>query len=325
MFAAVAVEPSLVWAADVVAVIAPEQREAERATVETVGDRLGDALLVRTATTPTSKQALAAATASSRGARFALGLDARAGEIVVRRAKDATLLSRSIPPKTWSESPYSAALVALELLELAREVPLKAPPPPPPPPPPPSVVVVTPTVTPVDEERSWGPYVAAQVGGVVDWSAGNEVTLLRPFAAIGVGLALETLRLGLDLRVAPFGRTSADAFEFETSYVRHDADVDVLALYVAGAYRWGGGLRLGVSYVGVEIESSEPVRDTRLLPWVGLEARAERDFGGGFGVALILGADWVPTPPRFLVFDAPVLYERGFRAHLGLAVRWSSR
>lgn len=315
------VGPAVARGADVVAVIAPERREAERATIETVADRLGEDLVVRTATAPTTRATLAAA--SSRGVRFAIGLDVVVGEIVVRRAEDETLLSRSIPPETWRGSPYSAALVALELLDLARAVPLKAPPPPPPPAPP--IVVVAPPAASSTPTPTWGVFFAAQLGGVLDWSAGNEITLVRPSASVGVGIAIDALRLGVDLRLSPLGRVETSAFDLDAVYVRHDADLGVLGLYVSGDYRWGGGLRLGASYVDVEIGAEDPVRDRRTLPWAGLEARVERDVTGGLGVVAALGVDWVPSPPRFLVFDAPILYERGFRAQLAIGLRWASR
>ncbi|MEQ9501649.1 MAG: hypothetical protein RIT81_32560 [Deltaproteobacteria bacterium] len=322
VFAALSAVPSIAEAADVVAVLSGERREAERATLQTVADRLGDELTIRTATAPTTRRALEAATRATRGAHFALGLDIAAEEIAVRRADDATVLSRPISAEAWRASPYSAALVALELIQLARAAPLEEALPPPPPPPP--VVTVSATVA-SPEPSSWGLYWSAGLQGVIDWSAGNEVTLVRPAASVGVGLAIDPLRLGVELRGAPFGRASAEVQGIGADYVRHDVFAAVVGRYVVGANRWGAGLRVGASFVEVELGSSDGVDDRRALAWGGLEATFARRIASGFAFEGTLAADWVPTPPRFLVLDSPVLYERGLRVHLGLGVRWASR
>ncbi len=319
--AALSAGPSIAEAADVVAVLSGERREAERATLQTVADRLGDELTIRTATAPTTRRALEAATRATRGAHFALGLDIEAEEIAVRRADDATVLSRPISADAWRASPYSAALVALELIQLARAAPMKEAPPPPPPTP---VVAASSTVAP-PEPSAWGLYWSAGLQGVLDWSAGNEVTLVRPAAAIGVGLAIDPLRLGVELRGAPFGRASAEVQGIGADYVRHDVFAAVVGRYGTGVYRWGAGLRVGASFVEVELGTSDDVRDRRALAWGGLEATVARRIASGFSFEGTLAADWVPTPPRFLVLDTPILYERGVRVHLGLGVRWASR
>jgi hypothetical protein len=247
-----------------------------------------------------------------------LWVDSGRSTVSVMRTADGTALSRVLAPKTFSETPYVAALAASELIELMQSTP--------------ATRVETPRPTADDLEGPapgsvWG--ASAFAGAELAAGPRRGLALFRPVLGVDVLYRLSGLLFAdVGLVAMPYG-VVAEPLPREGGRIRYRRTDLALRLGVGverGSASFGAHLLPGLGFLSVEAEGIEEERAR--------EKRRRQLFAGGglvfrnyvwerVGVTFGIDVLWLTSPARYLVDGALALEEDSLRisASLSLLVR----
>jgi hypothetical protein len=228
---------------------------------------------------------------------YAVVLDTPRARITVVRAKDGTILSRTLDPAVANESPYAVALSAMQLLDVAREVKQVA------------VIDGRPVVA--GRTVTFRASLALDAAIAVAAGSGQEAVLAQPM--LGIALVMRATDTAwwasLGFRARAFGgraiALSDTASDLTMRYERTDGVLRLLIGRTEGRIEYALALEGGGSNTRASARPSAGgaviAEDRRLNAWggAGLEGRL-RLFGG---ISLALGGTvaFVPQPTRYHV------------------------
>lgn len=261
--------------------------------------------LARIVDAPTRRAANAAAGCAVAPVVVVIGA---ADGIAALRCADRVRLSRSVETIAVAQSPYAAALVAAELLDLLHLAPRAVQP---------------------EAPRGLAVGVHLQLAALGVTSVDGSALVLAPRAGIDLVLGRRGDRLwvAVGLYAAPFGlRTygvsGPDAHD--VSYGHHEVGARVLLGHGRlGAASVAVGLEGGCTLTLLEARTADGSvlgSDTRARGFVGLAGELRQPLAAGIGVMVGVGFVVSPDPWRWLVHGVPVVTDGivWVRAFLGL-------
>lgn len=300
--------------AEVAIVIAgpPDERAARH-----VGELLDARSTVRTGAETGDERAWIEATCGA-GDVYVVALAVAAGRVRVARCEDRTVLSRTFDPAAAAAAPFAIALVAVELLELAREAPLAErevgrPPPPRARPP------------------SWALFVGPSAGIGLSAPLEGSLVLFAPVvgAELLVGRSRRPWRFGVALEGIPIAQTTRalDAGQVRVRYRRSELTLRPTIGVRRGPAMLLGWIDLSVAWVSATARLDGVVagEHRRFDLGTGAGVGLRVDLGLGIHLQLGLGIRCSSDPVRYLVRGVPSIDEGVAQVRSMIALGWTTR
>ena len=270
-------------------------------------------------------------------------LDARRASVFVLRPRDGAILSRALDEATAETSPYSMAVAAGELLDLARvEQPPESPGSPAARPEPPAPLRPEPVAqVPAEPPRDLAP----RDDYVLDYALGlgvreakaldGDLSLIEPTlsAALEIGrrhasswvtTGVAGSTFGHDVRAFPLVSGKIDRITYDRSEIALLLGVgESSGRAVLGA--WYG---LGVALAHLRAADSTAAAmadDSRQALVQGLGGEVGYDLGWGGGIGAGMGVAWVTNPSHFRVESVEVLREGQIELRAQAGFLWRTR
>lgn len=271
-----------------------------------LSEELSPAPAVETASRATDLPATLEKARSEWGSKYVIVLAPERGQISVIECEGGTALTRLIDAKVVRQSPYTLAVSAAELLELARR--------------PRSDPNAPPMEPVVGSELSW----SIGAGASVESSPGDAVLMLLPSieAALIYRATAGGWWIAPEIKGRFFGSAvknrsiGGETLRFE--YTRDEVQLSLGAGLSRRSLDVGLAAGGGVSRTGV---SAGEIVDRRFVPWLSLGGRLRQRFGA-WGVALSADLVLSPQPVRYFARDQLALEEPAVRAQATLSVFW---